>query len=120
MGGCATLLHYLVLIVIVQGFDGNPVAASAAGAAVGAVVSYFLNYYFTFRSRQQHLPALIRFLSIAIFGLLFNTFLVYIAYVWFGLHYLLAQVLATSIVLIWNFCANRLWTFRPTVYEQSL
>ena len=32
----------------------------------------------------------------------------------------LSRALATLIVLIWNFCANRLWTFRPTVYEQSL
>ena len=38
-----------------------------------------------------------------------------------GVHYLLAQVLATSFVLVWNFVSNSKWTFRTRgpVGEQS-
>jgi putative flippase GtrA len=32
-----------------------------------------------------------------------------------GLHYLAAQVVATAFVLVWNFAANRLWTFEEKV-----
>jgi len=28
-----------------------------------------------------------------------------------GVHYLLAQVCATSVVLFWNFVGNSVWTF---------
>jgi len=30
----------------------------------------------------------------------------------FQLHYLLVQVIATGLVLLWNFAGNRSWTFR--------
>jgi len=31
-----------------------------------------------------------------------------------GVHYLLAQVFATGLVLLWNFTGNRMWTFKAT------
>jgi putative flippase GtrA len=35
------------------------------------------------------------------------------------LHYLIAQVIATGIVLIWNFLGNRIWTFRASAYGNT-
>jgi len=29
-----------------------------------------------------------------------------------GLHYLLAQVLTTALLLLWHYAGNALWTFR--------
>jgi len=111
MGGIATAAHYAVLVVLVRGLYLSPVAASAAGYLVGALVSYILNFKITFRSHKQHLEALPRFLGVAVIGLGLNTSIMAICTGLLSLYYLVGQVLATVLVLIWNFVANRLWTF---------
>jgi putative flippase GtrA len=35
-----------------------------------------------------------------------------VAIEFFKLHYLLSQVIATGVILIWTFLGNRLWTFK--------
>jgi putative flippase GtrA len=76
---------------------------------VGAVGT-FIQY--TFRSAKNHPEALSKFMAVSLSGLLLNTLVMAGAMDLFSLHYLLAQVLATVVVLIWNFSVNLLWTFR--------
>ena len=52
-----------------------------------------------------------KFFTIAFVGLLLNTIIMAIGVEILNLHYLLAQVVATGLVLFWNFTGNRLWTF---------
>ena len=111
VGGIATAVHYLLLIVLVDGLDVAPVPASVVGYVLAAIVNYLLNYYITFRSRKQHHEALAKFALIATLGLGLNTAIMAIGINWLALHYILSQMLATGITLIWNFIANRLWTF---------
>jgi putative flippase GtrA len=111
-GGIATSLHYAVLILLVQAAGIDPVAASGAGFAVGAVSSYLLNYRYTFASTKSHAKAFGRFITVALVGMLLNLLIMWLCIHWLQINYLLAQVLATGLVLIWSFGANRLWTFR--------
>jgi putative flippase GtrA len=111
VGAVATALHYVVLIVLVQFADFRPVLASGLGYAAGAGVNYLLNYHYTFASQRSHFQAMSKFVTVAIIGL--NSLIVAVATEKLLLHYLLAQVIATGLVLMWNFCANRVWTFGP-------
>ena len=54
--------------------------------------------------------ALPRFAAVATVGAAINTVIVGSLFA-AGLHYLVAQVAATAIVLAWNFLANKYWTF---------
>lgn len=111
MGGVGTLVHYAELIMLVRRFSVDPVLASTAGAVSGALVNYILNYRITFNSRQLHRQALPKFLAVASMGFVFNAALMWLAVRVFALHYLLGQIVATCLVLIWSFSANRHWTF---------
>lgn len=111
LGAVGTAAHYAVLIGVVQGLRGDPLAGSAAGCVTGMLVNYFLSRRYAFRSRAPHRHALWRFALIATVGLLLNTALMALLVRSLGLHYLLAQVVATGIVLVWNFVPNALWTF---------
>ena len=118
MGAIGTAAHYALLVMLVQGLGADPVAASAAGAALGALINYLLNYRYTFRSRQPHRSAAPKFFFLAAIGLVLNTLLMA-----FGVHvlhwnYLLVQVLATGLVLLWNFIGNRMWTFGGLHHER--
>ncbi|MBF0471355.1 MAG: GtrA family protein [Gammaproteobacteria bacterium] len=111
VGVAGTSGHYLTLIALVQWVALTPVVATSFGFGVGAVINYLLNYRFTFHSRQQHRKALPKFLLVAAAGALVNGAVMALGHTQLGLHYLLAQVIATVLVLLWNFAINKIWTF---------
>lgn len=111
VGGLCTALQYVILIALVEGLGLFATLASTAGYVVSSAVNYYLNYSFTFRSDARHGRSIPRFLLIAGCGLLLNGAITYLGTAVFGLHYLLAQVAATIVALLWNFLANLRWTF---------
>jgi putative flippase GtrA len=112
VGVVAAVAHYGVLIVLVEIFKIAPVIATLWGFLAGAAVSYWLNRHFTFRSDRPHREAAPRFLAVSTGGFVLNGLIMFVLNEHWGVPYLLAQVIATLIVLVWNFSANRLWTFR--------
>lgn len=111
VGAVGTLGHYATMIALVQAARVPPVAASVAGFVVGMVINYVLNYRITFKSRKRHREAATKFFLVAGVGLALNTALMHALTGVVALHYLLAQVLTTVLVLLWNFAANHWWTF---------
>ena len=111
VGAIATGVHYALLVAQVQLLGVPAWLASAAGCLVGAGTSYVLNRRVTFRSNVEHARSLPRFIAVAGAGMTLNTMIV-AGMVASHAHYLVAQVVATGAVLIWNFMLNRSWTFR--------
>lgn len=111
VGAVGTGVQYVVLIALVAA-GVNPVAASTVGFLISAVANYLLNYRLTFRSTVPHRRVAPRFAAIAGSALLLNALLMWIQVERFGLQYLVAQLVTTGLVLIWNFIFSRLWTFR--------
>lgn len=111
-GVVGTLAHFLLLVLLVQCLGVTPVVASSAGFLLGATVNYTLNYHYTFRSIKPHREAMWKFFVAALIGALINAALMSILIHHSSLHYLVSQVIATGFVLVWNFMANRIWTFR--------
>lgn len=117
VGAIGTAGHYLTLVLLVEAAGVDAVPASLAGFVVGALINYHLNRVYTFRSDIAHRIALPKFLAIAAIGAVLNTLIMSLALNQLRLHYLLAQILATGIVLVWGFLGNRLWTFNSTGRE---
>jgi putative flippase GtrA len=112
VGVICTAAHYLVLVVLVGGLGFRPLVGSSAGFMIGALVNYVLNYRYTFRSDHRHREALPKFYLVAVTGFLLNGMVILVLAERLGLQYLLAQVVASGILLIWGFSANHFWTFR--------
>ena len=111
-GGVATAVHYAVLVGLVelQGFSAAP--SAAFGTLCGAAVSYLLNRRMAFaESGAGHTQALPRFVAIAVLGAFLNGALVWLGVNMLGWHYLLAQLLATLLVMGLTFQLHRVWTF---------
>ena len=111
VGFAATLITYIILIVLVETWQINVIVASVIGYIVGIVVNYELNYGFTFQSKQHHHILVPRFVMVMMVGLLLNTGIMFVGVNWFDINYVLAQLAAIAVVLIWSFTANRLWVF---------
>lgn len=112
VGVVCTLLHYVVLLILVQVFRASPVPSALCGFVCGGILSYSLNRKHTFGSERPHEQAAWRFALVAgVAFLLTYLFMRQMVEVW-KVPYLPAQVVTTGLVMIWTFAANRLWTFR--------
>jgi putative flippase GtrA len=111
VGVVATALQYGVLVMAVEWLDMNAVVGSSLGFSLSAVINYLLNYHFTFRSKNAHAVAASRFALIAAAGLALNAAVMALVIRSMHLPYIIAQLAATVVVLIWNFFGNALWSF---------
>jgi putative flippase GtrA len=111
VGLAAAVGHYGTLIGLVESGAAGAVVGSLAGFVVGGVISYILNRRFTFASERSHAGAVPRFAFIAGLAFAMTGGLMHVFTAWMGIHYVLAQLITTGIVLVWTFFANRFWTF---------
>jgi putative flippase GtrA len=111
VGVFGTIAHYAVLIAIVELIAVDVIIGSSMGFIVGAAVNYVLNYHYTFQSTKDHRETLPKFYFIAVLGFMINGTIVYLLAHVANVNYLIAQVVATALVLVWGFTANYLWTF---------
>lgn len=111
VGVVGTLVQYTLLVILVQGAEFNPTLASTVGFTFGAFTNYYLNYNYTFASDKNHSEAISKFFTVALVGMLLNGLIMHFCTDVMAVPYLLAQVIATCLVLLWTFSANRWWTF---------
>lgn len=115
VGALSALIQFSILISLVEFLFIKPIWSSTIGYISGALVNYTLNHYFTFKSDLSHKKALVRFTLNSLFGLLLNfllmkTFLMYYVYI-------ISQIIASGIILCWNFLIHRYWTFGPNKHS---
>lgn len=111
VGAIATAVHYLALVACVEFGHWPAWLGSGLGATVGAQVAYAGNRWFTFAHRGEISASWPRFMATALLGALLGMAIVALG-VRLGVHYLIAQMLATLAGLVLTFAINRAWTFR--------
>jgi putative flippase GtrA len=110
-GIAAAIVHYGLLIGLVQTGTLDPVPATLIGYLGGGIVSYALNRRHTYRSDRPHHQAIWRFASVAGVGFLITWAVMHLLVDRWLMPYLPAQLLTTGIVLFWSFMAHKVWTF---------
>jgi len=110
IGVVATLAHWAAMALLVEAAGVVPWLASGCGAVLGAQIAFFGNRRYTFEHRAPVGPAWWRFMGTALLGAGVGMGVVAAAAA-LGWHYLLAQALATALVVLLTFAINRAWTF---------
>jgi putative flippase GtrA len=111
VGLAAAVVHYGLLVLLVEEGGVHPVPATLAGYVAGGLVSYGLNRRHTYQSSRPHREATWRFAVVAFVGFLLTWFLMHAFTVWIGGPYLPAQIVTTGVVMLWSFVAHKIWTF---------
>lgn len=112
VGAVGTAAQYLVLVSIVSLGHGSPTTGSVTGAIAGAIVNYALNRRITFKSNAAHRDTLPKFAATAALGVLLNGLVMKVLAENHQVNYLIAQIIATALVLVLTFAINSVWTFR--------
>jgi putative flippase GtrA len=118
VGLIATALQYAVLVGLKELAHWSVVPASLAGYLAGGLLNYILNRRHTFGCDRPHAEAGWRFAAVMTVGFLLTwAFMRLFVLLWNAPYlppeaYLPAQVVTSGLVMVWNFVAHRLWTFR--------
>ncbi len=111
VGVIAAVVHYGLLIGLVEIGGWRAVPATLVGYVGGGIVSYGLNRRHTYQSDRPHEEAGWRFALVAAvgFGLTYGAMHLLVE----RLHapYLPAQIATTLVVLVWSFLAHKYWSF---------
>jgi putative flippase GtrA len=130
MVGAASTIHDCTILSILKGLGVSTLPANTFSYLAGSINTFYWNRRWTFactRSRSwssQFLP----FFAINLVGLFLSSTLT----IWFesalggnqaDWNFLTAKLMATGLVMIWNYSANRYWTFgkpdRQTPVEEK-
>ncbi len=111
VGAIAAVVHYGLLIGLVELVGWRAVPATLIGYIGGGIVSYWLNRRLTYRSDRPHEEAGWRFASVAAVGFGITYGAMHVLVERMALPYFPAQIGTTLIVLFWSFIAHKLWTF---------
>lgn len=90
----------------------NKFIANSTGFIISATVNFIINRHWTFSSTEHDLLVQFsKFLTIASFGLLLNTVIIYILNTKIRLNFYLSKLIAVFIVMFYNYSMQALFTF---------
>ncbi len=136
VGAICVLVDFAIVYTLFELFGMNKYVANISSTIVGVIVNYILNRKWTFRSKEPWKKEFIRFVSISLFGVLFNNLIVFFGndtmfdllnffctnynnqlHFWFcddTLRWAFYGIKITAIVIVffWNFYINRKFNFK--------
>jgi putative flippase GtrA len=114
VGAWNTIVDFLVYLALTRFVHIYYVAATIGSFLVAATISYFLNKFWTFRDYQKDRMAkqYLQFIFIGSIGALISALVLFCTVHFLHFYDLAGKAAAVVIVVIWNFFANKRWTFR--------
>ncbi len=87
--------------------------SNTLGFVAALFSNFFLNRYFTFDSTTNNVTIqFFKFLVVALIGLGLNNGLVYLLAIKKDKNFYFSKIMATGVVMFWNFFANYFFTFK--------
>lgn len=113
VGVSNTLLDFGLYLLLTRIFSINYLIANIFAYSLGVTNSFIFNKIWTFRDKEKkfHFQYL-KFWAVSLVGLSSNELILYLLVKEAHFQDVLAKIIATFIVLFWNFTANKFWTFR--------
>ena len=109
--GLTTAVIYLTICyLLVKISKTSAEIAGFIGFVAILPINYLLHKLWSFESKRFHRETAPKFLVVIVLGIIINSTAIHI-FVTFGLHFLIAQVFAMSVVIIWNFGMFKWWVF---------
>lgn len=107
-GGISFLIDYGILYVLTEFFSINYLVSSGIAFTISVIANYFMCILWVFKGvKQNDTKAIILFVGSSIIGLFINQILMWFFVEKIQLYYMFAKIIATIIVMIWNYVAKR-------------
>lgn len=112
VGTSGLIIDFGITFILKEKYASNKYFANSIGFSFAVISNYFLNKYWTFHDLNPEIfSQALKFVLIAILGLLINNLMIYLLNHHKGFSFYVAKVFAIGSVVLWNFTANYFYTF---------
>ena len=118
VGGIAAVVDFSILFILTDFLNVYYLISATISFIISALTNYFLNRKWTFRSNDKKRKQLPVFFTITSIGLVLNNSIMFFLVERLFLWYIWAKVIATAVVLIWNFLGNKYLTFNEKFHNR--
>ena len=112
VGGSGLVVDFGLTYLFKEKIGINKYVANAIGFTAAATSNFYLNKRWTFENASEEiLNQYVLFFGIALVGLGINQVVLYTLHHYFRMNFYGAKLVATGLVVFWNFTMNYLITF---------
>lgn len=112
VGIVATVIDFVVLTILTETFSVHYLTSAAIGFIVSTLFNYIASMRYVFNSRfrpHEKRKELIIFILLSVVGLGLNQFFMWLFVEFFSIFYIFSKVLATVLVMAWNFVSRKIF-----------
>ena len=112
VGIIATVIDFVVLTILTETFGVYYLTSAAIGFIIATLFNYIASMRYVFNSRfrpHEKRKELIIFILLSVVGLGLNQFFMWLFVEFFSIFYIFSKVLATTLVMAWNFVSRKIF-----------
>lgn len=110
VGVIAFIVDYLSLYLLTEFLNVYYLISSIISFLLSIIVNYILSIKWVFDiKKKQSFKDVIVFTLLSAIGLLINLLVMYLSVEVFKIHYMIGKLMATFIVMIWNFVTRKMF-----------
>jgi len=110
VGVIAFIVDYLSLYLLTEFLNVYYLISSIISFLLSIIVNYILSIKWVFDiKKKQSFKDVIVFTLLSAIGLLINLLVMYLSVEVFKIHYMIGKLIATFIVMIWNFVTRKMF-----------
>lgn len=111
VGGTATVIDFVVLFILKEFIGLNEIVANTISFTVSVIYNYIASVKWVFDVDQDKSKSkqFITFIVFSIIGLLINNLILWICIDKLSIYYLIGKVIATGIVMVFNFVTRKMF-----------
>ncbi|MBQ9673161.1 MAG: GtrA family protein [Ruminococcus sp.] len=115
VGGIATVVDWGVLFLSTDFFHIYHMVSTIIAFIAGLITNFLLSKLIVFKANEARVNAAMEFVSytvIGVIGLVITEIIMFLFTNCWSLYYMLSKVIATIIVLVWNYTARKLIIYK--------
>ena len=111
VGGLAFVIDYAILILCKEVFHFPILVSSAIAFSISVIFNYILSIIWVFEvdKEKNQKKNFVIFLLLSIVGLILTEIIMYVGTDIGNIHYLIVKIIATAIVMIFNFITRKMF-----------
>lgn len=111
VGGLAFIIDYGILIFLTEVFHINYLISTTISFIVSVIFNYIMSIFWVFDvdENKNRTTVFSVFIILSVIGLLLNDLFMWIFVDGISIHYLIAKIIATLLVMIYNFITRKLF-----------
>ena len=116
VGGISTIIDYIIFFILHDFLNWNTIISNIIGFTVSVIYNYIISIKWVFDVNKDNDPKkqFIIYIILSIIGLLINTAIVYFCVDIMKFYSLIGKVIATSIVMVFNFITRKMFLEKAT------